>query len=388
MDSRITRRNFIRFSSGAALAAALPSPGTAASAPEHKPGGPKVVRVHSSKATRPWDYSRNAPWDHTVEQGDGNPGKIAERYYDYIDEAEVQRMLELALAELTGAGSAAEAWRALLPGVAAGQKITLKLNLNNASFDPEVTTNRMDQSMPLVNAVLAGLVEGAGLTDGDITLLDASRWFHPRIMKERCRYAGVNWVDSTGKERWDDAEKVEFTRDQPSPGGDYRLPKAYTQADHILNLCLMKNHGCGITGALKNHFGSVPTPKNFHEGLGDRTCIADLCNSPSIRTKVRLNIADALFANWHNNVWAPRPWLTFPEQSPNSLLLSTDPVALDSVMLDHIAAEVAAQGDNAPQWVRDGLEHHTFLQHAMELHKLGVHEHRPYRRIDYRELEA
>lgn len=387
MAGKITRRDFVRLSTMAAVTSALPLDG-GLQAQTQPDSGVRVVRVHSPKATRPWDYSRNAPWNHTVEPGDGRQGKIEERYYDYINEPEVLRMLERGLRELTGCGSSAEAWRSLLPGVSPGQKVTLKLNLNNASFDPAVTTNRMDQTMPLVNAVLAGLVDGVGLRPETITLLDASRWFHPQIMKARCRFPGVNWVDSGVENRWDSAETVEFTRDQPQPGGDFRMPKAYTGADHILNLCLMKNHGCGITGALKNHFGSIPTPKNLHEGLGDRTYIADLCNTPSIKNKVRLNIADALFANWHNNVWAPRPWITFTEESPNSLLLSCDPVALDSVMLDHIAEEVRAQGDNAWQGTRDCLEHHTFLQHAMELHKLGVHEHKPYRRISYIELEV
>ena len=103
---------------------------------------------------------------------------------------------------------------------------------------------------------------------------------------------------------------------------------------------------------------------------------------------MRVNIADALFANWHNNVWAPRAWKTFTEESPNSILMSKDPVALDSVMLDHIIDEVRAQGPNAASYTWDRLEHHTFLQHAMELYKLGIHEHKPYRKIEYLQLEA
>lgn len=98
---------------------------------------------------------------------------------------------------------------------------------------------------------------------------------------------------------------------------------------------LCKNlSSCGITGAMKNHFGSLPSPRNLHEGMDDQSYIADICNTPSIRDKVRVSIADALFAYWHKNVWAPRPWKTFPQESPHSLILGTDPVALDSVMLD------------------------------------------------------
>lgn len=388
MNKYMSRRDFMRMTTAAAAVAAASTSAGRLHAAQALPGRPRVVRVHSPVATRPWDYSRNAPWDHTVEPRDGQPGKIEERYFDYINADEVDRMLEKALCALTAEGSGTAAWKQLLPDFQAGQKITLKLNLNNATYDPDITNNRLDQTMPLVNSVLRGLIEGLGSSPGDITLLDASRWFHPVIMKGRCDYPGVLWVDSTVEDRWDRSESVEFPHDQPQPGGQFWMPKAYTGSDHIINICLMKSHGCGITGAMKNHFGSIPSPRNLHQGLGYRTYIADLCNTPCIREKVRLNMADALFANWHNNVWAPRAWKTFPEQSPNSIIMSTDPVALDSVMLDHIHEELFAQGDNTPSWAWDRMEHHTFLQHAMELYKLGIHEHKPYRRIEYLEIET
>ncbi|MCL5742872.1 MAG: DUF362 domain-containing protein [Acidobacteria bacterium] len=347
-----------------------------------------VVRVHSSSATRKWDYDAYAPWDHTVEMTKTQPGKIKERYYDYIHDQVVAVMLEKGLRELTGEKTAEASWRSLMPGFQRQQKVTLKLNMNNASFDPEITTNRMDQTMPLVNAILDHLIAGLGMDHGNITLLDAKRWFHPIIVKARCRHNGVRWVDSRSPDLWNTSESVVFTRDDPAPGGNFWMPRDYTAADHIINLCLMKNHGCGITGAMKSHFGSIPSPKCLHDGLGDKSYIADLCATPSIRKKVRVNIADALFANWHGNVWAPRAWNTFPEPSPNSLLLSRDPVALDSVMLDHIVEEIGTQGAAATSYVRDCVTHIHFLEYAMKHHGLGVFERRPYRRIQYSVLEA
>ena len=349
----------------------------------------RIVRIHDPNATKPWDYSANAPWDHTVEPGEtGYPEKIKERYFDYINEDVVAKMLDRGLRELTDTGSSADAWHTLLPNLQTSHRITIKMNMNNASFDDQITTNRMDQTMPLVNVILEDLVGELGLSEGRITILDASRWFHPEKMKGRCRFKNVSWVDHTDTERWDQNESVTFTKDAPGPGGFFWMPKAYTQADHIINLCLMKSHNCGITGAMKNHFGSIPSPKNLHDGMGGKSYIADVCNTPSIRNKVRVNIADALFANWHNNVWAPRPWKTFPEQSPNSLILGTDPVALDSVMLDHIAEEIKVQGDDAPEWLKENSENHGFLQYAMDELGLGIHEHAPYDRIDYRTFSA
>lgn len=382
-ENRIGRREFIRAGTAALAAGTLYRRGEAA---DETPSGSRVVRVHNSEATKPWDYDAMAPWDHTVEPRDG--GTIVQRYFDYINDDVVDSLYDRALCELTGERSPAAALRKLMPGVTPGQKITIKINLNNATYDPEVTHNRMDQTAPLINSVIDRLHNQLGIEQENITLVDAKRWVHPVIIKGRCKFPNVRWVDSHDKDIWDKSESVTFTKDDPLPGGDFWMPRAYTEADHIINMFLMKNHGCGITGAMKSHFGSIPSPKMLHEGLGDKSYIADLCNTPSIKNKVRLNLADALFANWHNNVWCPRPWNTFPEQSPNSLLVSTDPVAIDSVMLDHIIEEIETQGNNAPAWVRDCVNHHYFLEHAMKVHKLGVFEHKPYKLIDYREIEV
>ena len=56
-------------------------------------------------------------------------------------------------------------------------------------------------------------------------------------------------------------------------------------------------------------------------------------------------------------------------------------------MLDHIAEEVETQGNNASSYVRDCLNHHDFLGYAMNELKLGVFERKPYKMIDYREIE-
>jgi len=385
-NKSISRRNFVKISASAALSTHIYS---AFAGEKTNNPRPRIIRIHDKNATKPWDYSANAPWDHTVEPDEkGNPGKIEERYFDYINEDVVAKMLKRGLLEITATSSTKNAWNSLLKNHKKSDRITIKLNLNNASYDKNVTTNRMNQTMPLVNSILDDLINILGIPENQITLLDASRWFHPSIIKGRCRYSNVRWVDETEKNRWDENESVVFTKDEPKPGGNFSMPKAYTHSNHIINLCLMKSHDCGITGAMKNHYGSIPSPSHLHDGIGNKSYISDLCNTPSIKNKVRINIADAIFANWHNNVWAPRPWKTFPEESPNSLILGTDPVALDSVMLDHIIEEIKAQGDKAPKWLKDTTDHHEFLHYAMDVHRLGIHEHPPYTHIDYQVIEV
>jgi len=52
-----------------------------------------------------------------------------------------------------------------------------------------------------------------------------------------------------------------------------------------------------------------------------------------------LIILDGLFGNWECNNSKAKPWRTFGNRAPDSLLFGTDPVAIDSVMADFLDAE-------------------------------------------------
>lgn len=366
-----------------------------------KTEGALIIRVHNPDASRKWDYSSSMPWDHTIEPKTKEDMKSArfrsDRYFDYINEDVVKNMFKTGLNELAGTKSTKDAWRKILRNYKNSDKITIKINLNNASYNESITTNRLDQTAPIINSIISDLIENLLVPEENITVTDPSRWIHPKIIISRCHFKKINWIDCRSTDLWDKGEEVEFTKDKPVRPDKAGLPekvsfyiaKAYTKADHIINVCLLKNHGCGVTGAMKNHFGAIPppSPKFLHQGLGEKSYIADLCNTKSIRDKVRLNICDAIFANWHNNVWCPRPWKTFSEKSPNSLFLGIDPVAFDSVLLQHISDEVEAQGDNAPKWVQEAVKKHQFLHYAMEYHHLGIHERKPFDRIKYRQIK-
>lgn len=363
---------------------------------------PLLVRVHNSNASMAWNYKKSKPWDYTVEptsvEDMKKSGFRSDRYYDYINEDIVCSMFKRGLNEFTGEkGNTRKAWKKILINYSKGDKITIKINLNNASYNELITTNRLDQTAPLIKAIVSDLTSNFSVPEKNITIGDPSRWIHPEILIRRCKFDKVAWVDSRSPFLWDEAESVQFTKDNPvrpdKPGFPDRVPfyisNIYTKADHIINVSLLKNHGCGITGAMKNHFGAIqpPSPKYLHEGLGEKSYISDLCNSYSIKKKVRINICDAIFANWHDNVWSPRPWKTFREESPNSLFFGSDPVAFDSVLLQHISDEVNVQEDQAPAWVREAVKNHEFLHYAMNYHELGIHEHKPFMKIDYRQIE-
>lgn len=396
---RVTRRTFLRETAILLAGSQVQLPRQAKATEGNRP---VVIRMFSPRASREWNYEASAPWDHTVEprtREDCYSGRFRkDRYYDYIDQKVVVGMLAEGIREIAGSDSTGSAWQTLLKDYKKTHKITIKINLNNASYKKQVTTNRMDQSVQIINALVGSLITSLRVPEENITVADPSRWIHPGIFKEKCSFKRIHWVDSHSKNLWDTREAVVFTRDQPvrpdnrpdlPEKGTFDIARVYTEADHIINVCLLKNHGCGITGAMKNHFGAIPPPfpKFLHDGLGEKSYISDICNTPSIKNKVRINICEAIFGNWHDNVWCPRLWKTFPDRTPNSLFLSTDPVAFDSVLLQHIADEVTAQGPGVEQWVREAVKNHRFLHYAMEYHKLGIHEHRPFSKIDYRQIK-
>jgi len=192
---------------------------------------PLIVRVHDAGASRPWDYHRSRPWDHTVEPGSlediRNSRFRSDRYYDHIVETVVASMVRRGLTELTGTGSTKEAWGHLLTDYKKTDRLTIKINLNNASYSEEITTNRMDQTIPLINAVIADLVENRLFAEKNITVADPSRWIHPLLLKNRCRFRNINWVDSRSSDLWDHSETVEFTIDKPvRPPGD-KFPEMF-----------------------------------------------------------------------------------------------------------------------------------------------------------------
>ncbi|MEN8183344.1 MAG: DUF362 domain-containing protein, partial [Myxococcota bacterium] len=110
--------------------------------------------------------------------------------------------------------------------------------------------------------------------------------------------------------------------------------------DHIINLPVPKDHRVtGVTCALKNFYGCVPLWDAFRPTHADRMHadrgdpqIAELYANPCISGKVRLHLCDALRAICDGGPWGE------PQITPRSLLLATDPVALDGYVLAMIDA--------------------------------------------------
>jgi uncharacterized protein (DUF362 family) len=334
----------------------------------------RVVSVHDSKATN-WDYQTGY-------------------YWQYIDQKVVDDMVAQGVEALTGKDSIKGAWKDLIP-YKPGDDIAIKCNFNNSQSDDY--NNKMDVDAETVNAVVAGL-QLVGVPPEHIWITDPSKVV-PKKVRERMRTPGVQFASATGSKDvpnyhiidYVEANSPDASVAQCPAGEKIRPSKVLVDAEHLINIPLLKSHIKYITGALKNHYGSVIYKDNdrwsmhayFEEGgkrsvseMEQTNILADINNNPNIRDKTRLILGDGLFGNPHGHLQPPERWAIFGNDDPNMLFFSRDPVALDSVMMDYIVAE-------------RGPQEHEHLHAAMAL-GLGVHdhwdsfEHKHYHLIDYK----
>jgi hypothetical protein len=370
LNQQISRREFCKRTALVGLSAlgcalSLKSKGSLAATPGVS--GNRVVWIHDSNATF---------WD-------GSTGY----YGDYVDQARVNTMMETGITWLTGAPNAVSAWQQIIPNYLPGRKIAIKININNSGGG-----NNIDAFAAPINAVIAGL-KSRGVSESDIYVLEPSRGFPTRIGDPiLALYPGVLLWDAPWGGTY--GYRVTYNSNDPSliidhmlPAlSDSRLPDQLGEATYLINTPIIKGHGeAGISLTFKNNFGFCRDISRFHPYTYiyssnysyDMNPLIDLYLNPNIKDKTVLIIGDAIFGERVSNTGVPESWNTFGREFPNSLFLSADPVAIDSVMYDFLNAEYPKP--DASQ---------LYLERAMEL-GLGTHDHwnnptdKQYSNIDF-----
>jgi hypothetical protein len=224
----------------------------------------------------------------------------------------VARMLDAGLSTLADVADPLAVWRALFEP---GERVLLKVNCI-AYGGP---------TQPAVTYAVAGRLVDVGLRAEDILIFDRTD-----VELESAGYAlndggpGVQCRGSRG-------QGTEVALSQAR----VRFYRELDDFDALINLPTPKAHGgAGISVSMKNHYGSVNRPGALHGGLCD-PAIAELNAQPNIRDKTRLIVGAAL------NV-SPNDW-NRPVRE-NALLLSFDPVALDTVGRDILVRHRQSMG--------------------------------------------
>ncbi len=317
----------------------MPAP---APTPTATPTVGRVVHVHSDEATF-WDF------------GD-------DYYGDFVDQDTVDAMVDRGVMELTGASSLAQAWQTLVPDYAPGKAIAIKVNFNNCLWC-DGGYNYINALIHPINAVIRGLLQAhPNFEASDIWVYDATIGDNPPVshrkvpqrFKDGCLYPDVRFFDqgcneTAGYDSTDPTAAVTWHNlpDIPPPP-PAQVTDVLVDAAYLINMPIMKRHGSvQVTLSFKNHFGSIANCALLHDWWGygpyfggtNYNPMVDIYRNEHILGKTALTVGDALFGNWENNLSKPSPWTTFGDNAPNSLLFSTDPVAIDCVMCDLLHAE-------------------------------------------------
>ena len=295
-------------------------------------------------------------------------------------------MMESSVAALANKSTAKEGWDAIFrdhnarqrnledKGYTKGEKIAIKVNMNGTQGSSNGMVKGSFSSPAAIRALLLTLVNDAGVSPSDITVFDGSRLI-PSFLIEMCSEGVLKGV----KFQWNNVGGAnDVTMDKSVPvvwsetfaGEQSYLPTCLTEATYLINFCTVKGHNlAGVTLTAKNHFGTIlnsdreypPQAANIHqfatahrfywkEGwdwqqrpMNTYTILADFLANKEIGGKTVLNIGEMIAtsltqgSNVNNNAKFTQP--PFNGDWPCSILMSQDPVALDSVAYDFLHAE-------------------------------------------------
>jgi hypothetical protein len=192
----------------------------------------------------------------------------------------ISRIVHGAVCDLVGERDPKKAWGKLFRP---SDVVAIKISCLAPGLSP---------SPALIDAVVAG-VTSVGVPAANIIVYDKedrdliAAGFETRTTGDKYRCYGT--IGPAGGPGYEDV--FETLHDTT-----VRLTKIATeQATAIINVPVVKDHiFAGITGALKNHFGTINNPEDFHLLDGCNPAVADVCTSRTIRSKERLCLCDAL----------------------------------------------------------------------------------------------
>jgi uncharacterized protein (DUF362 family) len=228
------------------------------------------------------------------------------------------------LLALTKKSDVKTAWATLVPKYTAGQVLGIKVN----TLNPKVPTH-----LELIQAIVASLKEGLGAGAEDILVWD-------RRLDELTK-AGLtaSALGAAVEGTWDTADGAGDGRGYEYKaiclgGLNTNLTNILTRRiDHLVNVAVLKRHDAsGFTGCLKNHYGTINNPGDFHDVLDTSqkvlekrfaSAIPALNALDEVVSKTRLHVLDATIAVCKGGTESPADCI------PNRLLVGLDPVAID-----------------------------------------------------------
>ncbi len=275
-----------------------------------------------------------------------------------VSQRVIHEMLERGLKELTGENSTeASITKFITPKDVVGIKI-------NPSGAPACCS-----SPELVREIIDG-VASAGVPLRNIVVYDRFGYeieigSYQALLQPGVRVVGVQdgLLDSAGYDANIYCEANFFGEwDTRS----YMASIVATRLDKIINVPTMKDHSAaGVTGCLKNvAYGTFNNVARSHQNPYSFTnpLIGVMCTAEPLRSKVVLNIMDGMRMVWHGGPLTQNQDFIYPA---GVLLISTDPVAMDTIELEAIEKKRKEEGApsvwqrNPESITKDGREFYT-----------------------------
>lgn len=240
------------------------------------------------------------------------------------DSTRVLKLLDQAMQNFAASSDPVAPWKKLVhPNEVVGLKV-------NTIAGPGLST-----SVALVEAVCERLQQ-AGVKPGNIVV-----WDRTNGELDRAGYtlsSDPNHVRVIGT----DSKDIGYDENVWTYGvAKTRLSKLLTRTcDCMINLPILKTHSdAGVTLALKNMYGVNNNPNTLH----DNNCcpgVADLNMLAPIRSKFRIIVADVMTSCYEGGPMF-RPQYAWKN---NSIMVASDPVAIDSVAWQIIERKRAERG--------------------------------------------
>lgn len=254
-----------------------------------------------------------------------------------VNAQQVKRMIATGMTALTGDSRAEDAWaRFIKPNDVVGIKI-------NCSGAPQI------RSSPEVVGAIAESLIAVGVPAKQIYVYERFQNQLQSVDYPKYLPAGVNLhAAETSRSSilgYDPKTYVEtsfFGEDDTRSNVMRLVSETLTK---IVNVPNLKEHqASGVTGCLKNvaygNYSNVARSHSF-EKTNTLTFIGTLAAAEPVRSRVVLNIMDGLRGVWHAGPFSEMPRFRF---FPKQLMIGTDPVAMDHMLIDVIEEKRKAEG--------------------------------------------
>lgn len=286
----------------------------------------------------------------------GMPGLFPGRVVEVRDSKAIQRnrvsqpvvrnLLERAMKELTGESSARDAWAKFIePKDVVGIKI-------NPSGAPACC------SSPEIIREIISAVQAIGVPTRNILVYDRYSYeidigSYQTLLPAGIHIIGIQDAFSGSGTGYDPLVYCDANFFGEWETRSYMASIVARDLTKIINVPTMKDHSAsGVTGALKNlAYGTFNNVARTHRAPYTFTSplIGMMCTVEPLRSKAVLHVMDGMRQVWHGGP------LTQVQQfidQPGILMVSTDPVAMDTVELEAIEKKRKERG--APSlWDRD-----------------------------------